>query len=353
MKICKVIVSVCILVILISIPAAAEPGDLLYDLQKPNHSAYDWFGREVAAMGNNVLVSAPFDDTAGSGAGAAYLYDGATGNLLQTFFNPTPTGSSEYFGRGLASIGNYALVGDIDDSTYDQQGGSVYMFNASSGNLVRTFQNPTPRTSDPDNYGLSDGFGQAITAIGNNILVGAWKDSDESGVQRAGAAYLFDRENGELLHTLISPTPGIQYSFGYSLAEVGDNIVVGAPMADSSEFNTAGEVYMFDSSTYELLHTWTNLHPRNNGLFGWTVASFGDDVLIGGGDRAYLYDSDTGDLLLELGEELEAGKIVRAMVSAYGDDILVGAAFDDEDGTNDSFILSILLVDNRTTEKIG
>ena len=38
---------------------AAEPGDLLFEFQKPNHAGGDLFGRSMASFGNNVLISAP------------------------------------------------------------------------------------------------------------------------------------------------------------------------------------------------------------------------------------------------------------------------------------------------------
>ncbi len=84
----------------------AASGDVLFEFQKPNHALGDRFGQTMTSIGNNVVISAPFDDTVGFGAGAAYMYDGA-GQLLQTFYNPTPGhpvgAGSEYFGRSLGS----------------------------------------------------------------------------------------------------------------------------------------------------------------------------------------------------------------------------------------------------------
>lgn len=343
MRLGKTVVLVCVLVGLSNVPANADPGDLLFDLQKPNHVAYDRFGRAVAAMGNNVIVSAPFDDTAGFGAGAAYLYNGSTGELLQTFLNPTPDGG-EYFGRAVAPIGNRVLVGDTDESSVSVDGGAVFMFDASSGNLLRTFHNPTPSTVH-DGNAFSDEFGKGIAAVGNKVLIGAWDDYDESGVDHAGAAYLFDADTAELLHTFISPTPTSFDRFGWAVAAVAGNIVISATGFDLPQTHTAGAVYVFDGGTYELLHTWTNPHPdpHNSDQFGFSLDALGDNVLIGGGRRAWLFDPASGDLLLEAGEEigiyvgdheLIGYGIAQGVVSAVGDDILIGAQYDCDEGTH-------------------
>ncbi|MGI9457108.1 MAG: FG-GAP repeat protein, partial [Aeoliella sp.] len=51
----------------------------------------DRFGQSVALDGNNVLLGAPYDDTNGTDVGQAHLFEATTGNLLQTFNDPTPT----------------------------------------------------------------------------------------------------------------------------------------------------------------------------------------------------------------------------------------------------------------------
>ena len=70
--------------------ALAKPCDLLRTFQKPTPAANDDLGCSVAAVGNNVLIGAYRDDTGATDAGAAYLFDGSTGALLRTFTNPTP-----------------------------------------------------------------------------------------------------------------------------------------------------------------------------------------------------------------------------------------------------------------------
>jgi hypothetical protein len=72
---------------------------------KPNPSSGDRFGYSVAGIGTNVLIGALFDDPGGvTDAGSAYLFDGTTGALLQTFNNPAP-GEGDQFGWSVAGVG--------------------------------------------------------------------------------------------------------------------------------------------------------------------------------------------------------------------------------------------------------
>jgi len=46
----------------------------------------------------------------GGDTGAAYLFDGSTGTLLKTFLNPTPA-AGDLFGAAVAAAGDNILVG--------------------------------------------------------------------------------------------------------------------------------------------------------------------------------------------------------------------------------------------------
>jgi hypothetical protein len=79
-------------------------GHLLLSLTSPSASTAGRFGFSVAALRNNILVGAPFDSTRGEDAGAVYLFDGTTGQLLQTFYSPNPQVSGQ-FGFAIAAYG--------------------------------------------------------------------------------------------------------------------------------------------------------------------------------------------------------------------------------------------------------
>lgn len=125
----------------------------------------------MAAVGNDILVGAPFADR---GRGAAYLFDGNTGSLIRKFANPNPPDfnlySNDGFGSSLAVTGNDILIGA---SSYESQG-AVYRFNNTTGNLKEIYLGKVP-----PGYGLVLGqflpkvisFGKHIAIAGDKVAI--------------------------------------------------------------------------------------------------------------------------------------------------------------------------------------
>jgi FG-GAP repeat protein len=98
----------------------------------------DLFGESLAAVGTNILVGAPGDDS-GVGTGAAYLFDPATGALLQSFRSPQAVVPACHFNFGIsvAAVGSNVLVGAPDDTAgFFPEAGAAYLFDATSGALL-------------------------------------------------------------------------------------------------------------------------------------------------------------------------------------------------------------------------
>jgi hypothetical protein len=305
-------------------------GSLLRTFLNPTPSQSDWFGNSVAISGNNVLVGAFMDHTGGINPGAAYLFDGTTGSLLRTFLNPTPA-IGDYFGNSVAISGNNVLVGAPNDDTGATNTGAAYLLNGTTGSLLRTFLNPTPAPGDQ--------FGSSVAISGNNVLVGT--PLDDTGATDAGAAYLFDGTTGSLLRTFLNPTPAGGDAFG-SVAISGNNVLVGAPNDDTGATD-AGAAYLFDGTTGSLLQTFLNPTPANVDQFGSSVAISGNNVLVGApkddtgaadAGAAYLFDGTTGSLLQTFLNPTPAnaqlnGDQFGQSVAISGDNVLVGALHDD------------------------
>ena len=143
-----------------------------------------------------------------------------TATLLHTLNNPTPS-YGDGFGYGVAISGSTIVVGAVLDDTGATHAGSAYVFDATSGALLRTLDNPSPAR---DEY-----FGASVAISGTTIVVGA---------PGADRAYLFDATTGALLRTLNNPTPVNRGYFGGSVAISGSTIVVGASKDRSWERRT-------------------------------------------------------------------------------------------------------------------
>ena len=245
-------------------------GVLLHTFANPTPADYDSFGGAVARVGTDkVLIGAWGDDTAGFGAGAAYLFS-LNGDLLKTFTDPH-SGGEHTFGFSVAAVGSdKVVIGAHEDDTGAQDAGSAYLF-STSGALLKTFANPAPA--------LNDNFGSAVTAVGvDRVLIGARFDG--SGALRPGMAYLFNID-GTLLKTFNSPLAAKGEVFGAAVASAGsDRVLIGAPQ--NNDGNTgSGTAYLL-STGGSLLKTFGNPAPARGDAFGFSVAAVGRDrVLIG------------------------------------------------------------------------
>jgi hypothetical protein len=117
------------------------------------------FGFSVAGVGGNILVGAPFDGAGGEGVGIAFLFDGTTGNLLRTISNPDQTAFGA-FGWSVAGVDGNLLIGSRGAE-------KVYLFDGKTGALLLTIPNP-----DPDQGAISPRFGESVADLNGNILVG-------------------------------------------------------------------------------------------------------------------------------------------------------------------------------------
>ncbi|WP_162797938.1 hypothetical protein [Sulfitobacter sp. JL08] len=153
-------------------------GVLLQTLSNPTPGAFDGFGGSVSISGNTVLIGA-------RGAGEAYVYELDPNNLTQstliaTLINPGAD-ETDLFGSTVAVSGDIAVVGAEGDDTGALDAGSVYIFDVATGDLLQTLNNP-----DPD---VADLFGTSVAASGDTIIVGAQTDISRS--DGAGTAYIY------------------------------------------------------------------------------------------------------------------------------------------------------------------
>jgi hypothetical protein len=246
-------------------------------------------GMTVAAVGGNAVVG---------GDGVAHVFDGVTGALLLTLTAPE---QSNDFGSALAAVGPNILVGDRGSDTLELNAGAAYLYDGATGTLLLTLANPDPT--------INDDFGSSVSALGSNLLVGARRD--DAAASDAGTVYLFDGSSGALIRTFTSPTPSVREYFGWSVTAVGGNVLVGAPQdlpVDPFPPAGPGGAYLLDSASGALLQDFANPTPVVGDRFGDSVAALGSNVLVGAhaAHESYLLDAATGALLLTFGGDVVA-----------------------------------------------
>jgi len=334
---------------LCGVHANATVFSLSQTFNDPSPTSSDAFGQGVAISGNNVLIGASGDDTNGVNVGQAHLFDAGTGALLQTFNDPTVT-RGDRFGLSVALSGNNVLIGAFRDDTNGVNVGQAHLFDATTGALLQTFDDPTP--TGGIGFFSGDNFGSSVAISDNNVLIGAY-GHDINGVS-VGQAHLFDAITGALLQTFDDPIVADSDSFGVSVALSGDNVLIGDPSDDTNGDGT-GQAHIFDATTGALLQTFDDPTVTNNDNFGLSVALSGDNVLIGApGDstngirvgQAHLFDAITGALLQTFDDPTVTNNDGFGIsVAINGSNVLIGAP---EDSTNGHAVGQAHLFDATT-----
>ena len=141
--------------------------------------------------------------------------------------------------------------------------------------------------------GALDGFGGALAAAGDTLVVGAPLDAvDGHGVRQEalthsfGAAHAFRRiAPGAWVPEarLGLPDAAREDQFGTALAIGQGEIWVGAPRRSSPEHPRAGVVARFarGEDGWTLVHTFTSPRPEHGGGFGTAIARLGRFTLVG------------------------------------------------------------------------
>ena len=162
-------------------PTQPTFGDPLFHIANPDSQAGARFGAAIAGVGANLIVGAPFDNTAGAGAGTVYLFtfSGTTAAQTGKIVNPHPAVSTG-FGTSVAFVGPNILIGSPTDSTAGPGAGAAFLYSP-AGTLLKSFVQPD---------GGGGHFGESVAGSGTTALIGA--PGATLGTSDAGAAYLFD-----------------------------------------------------------------------------------------------------------------------------------------------------------------
>ena len=210
-------------------------GNQLTKLTADDAAAGGSFGSSVAIGGNTALVGAWGDNDGGDRSGSAYLFDATTGNQLAKL-TADDAAMNDRFGSSVAISGNTALVGAWGNDDAGNASGSAYLFDVSTGNQIAKLT--------ADDAAAGDSFGNSVAISGNTALVGAW--GEQNADDNSGSAYLFDVTTGNQLAKLTAVDATMEDYFGSSVAISGNTALVGA-LLDIDVDNFFGSVYLYEN----------------------------------------------------------------------------------------------------------
>ena len=294
----------------------------------------DRFGSAVAVDGDIAVVGAPYaDDGALPTQGVAYVFVRSNGIWSETQRLSAGDGvGMAHFGTTVAVRGDTILVGAIDARTPDTTDtGAVYVYER----IGEAWNETGKLVADDAESGAA--FGGALAFDGETALVGAKGASVDGGGVLRGKVYVFgiDGGVGTERQTLVADDGAANDLFGGAVALDGDTALIGAPTLPFN-FQHGGFAYVFSRVDGAWIQT-RKLVPAASSVadaFGYAVALVGDDALVGkpGGQgstgAAIAFSNDAGAWMegpTLHAEEGGAGDQFASAIAMVGSTAVIGA----------------------------
>jgi len=313
-----------------------------FKITASDNAAGDNFGSSVSISGDYAVVGAFFDDDNGSGSGSAYVFKRTGTSWAQEAKLIASDGATEdQFGVSVSISGEYAVVGAYEDDDNGDGSGSAYVFKRTGTSWVQEAK------LFPSDVAAGDWFGFSVSISGDYAVVGAFFNDDNG--SNSGSAYVF-RRFGTLWiqETKLLPSDGAASDwFGWSVSISGDYAVVGA-LGDDVNGSNSGSAYLFKRTGTSWVQEAKLLPPDGaaDDFFGLSVSISGDYAVVGA-----WYDDDNGSnsgsayVFRRLGtlwfqetkllpSDGAAGDWFGNSISISGDYAVVGAFYDDDNGTD-------------------
>lgn len=240
------------------------------------------------------------DSASGSSAGAVYMFNMSTGGLIRSVLNPnTSTGAQDNFGQSVDydSAGDRAIIGAPGTDVGGVSGaGAVYLYSRASNSITRTKYSPTS---------TNDNFGMAVAIDGSYMAVAASNARTPAGETAGGLIYVYYGSGSTMNYqrTIQNPnhyggTANARDQISRSMKIVGTKLIVSAYQEDDASGTNSGVIYIFSINNGALLHTLVNPNPFSTGAgdyFGQSLDAYGDTLITGAyGEDQAAEGADTG-----------------------------------------------------------
>ncbi len=302
----------------------------------------DSFGYSVSLSGNRALVGAYKDDDNGIKSGSAYIYDYDGMNWSQSAkLTPSDGAVDDWFGLSVSLSSDRVLVGAPFDDDNGISSGSAYVFDYDG---MSWSQSAKLLAGDGE---ATDYFGYSVSLSGNRVLVGAYGDDDNGSSIGSAYVYDFDGMNWNQSSKLTAGDGAATDWFGYSVSLSDDRALVGAYLDDDNGTDSGSAyVYDYDGMSWSQSAKLVAGDGATNDSFGYSVSLSGDRALVGarwdddnGSDSGSAYVFDYDGMSWSQSTKLTAND--GAPYDYYGwsvilsdDRALVGAIYDDDNGGN-------------------
>ena len=258
----------------------------------------DQFGAAVCTAGDvnghgydDVVVGAPYNDTAGTDAGRAYVFYGGASPNNAVDLTLTALAAGDHFGLAVGTAGDVnvdgyddVVAGAPNNDAAGADAGAAYVFYGGASPDAVADATLTAEAAG-DDFGFAVGTAGDVNGDGRaDIVIGAYGNDAIAG--NAGRAYVCYLDPPKAACRLQVTMPGEDAGDfkGFSVAAVGDvngdgydDFIVGAPRRDTRAGTDAGTAYLYYGGP--ALDASADLHLLGAAAdddFGWSVGAAGD-----------------------------------------------------------------------------
>ncbi|MGQ0620177.1 MAG: Calx-beta domain-containing protein [Panacagrimonas sp.] len=202
----------------------------------------DFFGGAVSVFGHTAVIGAFGDDIGANGnQGSAYAFVRAGVSWsLQAKLVAADGAPGVLFGGAVGVSGDTAVIGAVlDDIGGNLDQGAAYVF-VRSGSTWTQQAKLVAADGAP-----ADQFGESVAVSGDVAVAGARADID--GRVDQGSAYVFLRSGSIWTQQtkLVASDGAASDGFGIAVAASGETLVIGAPRDDNASGGDAGAAYIY------------------------------------------------------------------------------------------------------------
>ena len=302
------------------------------------------FGSSIDLRGDLMIVGSPYlthDKNpvvpTQTNYGGAFIFLRTNGKWAQQGWISPPVNNNGSYQDATSTLFNPSLYGSsvsiIDENTIvigapnykNSKGnvtGAIFLYGFDSVNYEWVLKNAyeSPFT-DNSQFGYSMDYRNGILVVGSpNTGFTSYSNNTISGTNIGSASiYRYSDSSLDLINNISSPNTIPSCNFGYSMDIYGETLVIGSPSYPSPLDNTAGAgaalIYKWNGSNWSYQDIIYNPTPVLNENFGYSVATNGDEVLVGNNKSntagaAYLFsinktETKTKRVSLPINQDLE------------------------------------------------
>jgi len=255
------------------------------------------------------------------------------------------------FGGSVSISGDYTIVGaKYDEREYGLFFGSTYIFKRSDVPEDPNWPEQVKLMASDGEDGDFFGWSVSISTDANYVIVGAYDDEPPS-------VYIFKRSDvpndpNWYQQAKLTASDGLEDDeFGHCVSVSCDYALVGAYFGDGNDYYS-GAAYVFkrDGASWSELQKFAPLDGETGDHFGQSVSISGDYAIVGAAydneekyecGSAYIFkrsdvpnDPNWYQQAKLTASDAGAGDLFGISVSLSGDYAMVGAWYDDDNGTN-------------------